>query len=151
MIKILCVGKIKEKFFKEAINEYLKRISKYSKIEIIEVNDVDLNNKDLNLEKERDNLLKYINDKDYIVTLEIEGKQLTSEEFSKTIDKTLINYPNITFIIGGSYGIHDDIKNRSNLKLSFSKMTFPHQLFRIILLEQIYRGFKIIKNESYHK
>ena len=151
MIKILCVGKIKEKFFKEAILEYLKRISKYSKIEIIEVSDVDLNNKDLNLEKERDNLLKYINDKDYIVTLEIEGKQLTSEEFSKTIDKTLINYPNITFIIGGSYGIHNDIKNKSNLKLSFSKMTFPHQLFRIILLEQIYRAFKIIKNESYHK
>ena len=151
MIKILCVGKIKEKFFKEAINEYLKRISKYSKIEIIEVNDVDLNNKELNLEKERDNLLKYINDKDYIVTLEIEGKQLTSEEFSNTIDKTLINYPNITFIIGGSYGIHDDIKNKSNLKLSFSKMTFPHQLFRIVLLEQIYRAFKIIKNESYHK
>ena len=151
MIKILCVGKIKEKFFKEAINEYLKRISKYSKIEIIEVNDVDLNNKELNLEKERDNLMKYINDKDYIVTLEIEGKQMDSEEFSKTIDKTLINYPNITFIIGGSYGIHNDIKNRSNLKLSFSKMTFPHQLFRIILLEQIYRGFKIIKNESYHK
>ena len=151
MIKILCVGKIKESFFKEAINEYLKRISKYSKLEIIEVNDVDLNNKDLILEKERDNLLKYINEKDYIITLEIEGNQFSSEEFSKTIDKTLMNYPNITFIIGGSYGIHNDIKNKSNLKLSFSKMTFPHQLFRIILLEQIYRGFKIIKNESYHK
>lgn len=151
MIKILCVGKIKEKFFKDATSEYLKRISKYSKVEIIEVNDVDLNNKDLNLEKEKESLLKHINDKDYIVTLEIEGKQMSSEEFSQTIDKTLINYPNITFIIGGSYGIHDDIKNKSNLKLSFSKMTFPHQLFRIILLEQIYRGFKIIKNESYHK
>jgi len=151
MIKILCVGKIKEKFFKEAINEYLKRISKYSKIEIVEVEDIDLNNKELNLEKEKNNLLKYINDKDYIVTLEIEGKQMDSVEFSETIDKTLINYPNITFIIGGSYGIHNDIKDKSNLKLSFSKMTFPHQLFRIILLEQIYRGFKIMKNESYHK
>jgi len=151
MIKILCIGKIKEKFFKEAINEYLKRISKYSKIEIIEVEDIDLNNKELNLEKEKNNLLKYINDKDYIVTLEIEGKQMDSIEFSKTINRTLINYPNITFIIGGSYGIHKDIKNKSNLKLSFSKMTFPHQLFRIILLEQIYRGFKIMKNESYHK
>ena len=151
MIKILCVGKIKEKFFKDAIEEYLKRISKYSKIEIVEVNDVDLNNKELNLEKEKESLLKYINDKDYIVTLEIEGKQMSSEEFSQTIDKTLINYSNITFIVGGSYGIHDDIKTKSNLKLSFSKMTFPHQLFRIILLEQIYRGFKIIKNESYHK
>lgn len=151
MIKILCVGKIKEKFFKEAIEEYLKRISKYSKLEVIEVNDVDLNNKELNLEKERDNLLKYINEKDYIVTLEIDGKQMNSEDFSQIIDKTLINYSNITFIIGGSYGIHKDIKDKSNLKLSFSKMTFPHQLFRIILLEQIYRGFKIIKNESYHK
>ena len=151
MIKILCIGKIKEKFFKEAINEYLKRISKHSKIEIIEVEDIDLNNKELNIEKEKNNLLKYINDKDYIVTLEIEGKQMDSIEFSKTINRTLINYPNITFIIGGSYGIHKDIKNKSNLKLSFSKMTFPHQLFRIILLEQIYRGFKIMKNESYHK
>ncbi|MBE6144646.1 MAG: 23S rRNA (pseudouridine(1915)-N(3))-methyltransferase RlmH [Firmicutes bacterium] len=151
MIKILCVGKIKEKFFRDATSEYLKRISKYSKIEIIEVNDVDLNNKELNLEKEKDNLMKYINEKDFIVTLEIEGKQLSSEEFSQMIDKTLINYPNITFIIGGSYGIHNDIKKKSNLKLSFSKLTFPHQLFRIILLEQIYRGFKIVKNESYHK
>jgi len=151
MIKILCVGKIKEKFFKEAIEEYIKRISKYTKIEIIEVNDIDLNNKNLNLEKEKDNLMKYINEKDLIVTLEIDGKQFTSEEFSNLIDKSLINYSNITFIIGGSYGLHDDIKNKSNIKLSFSKMTFPHQLFRIILLEQIYRGFKILKNESYHK
>ncbi len=109
-----------------------------------------LDDEDMDFE-EKNNLLKYINDKDYIVTLEIEGKQMDSIEFSEAIDKTLINYPNITFIIGGSYGIHNDIKNKSNLKLSFSKMTFPHQLFRIILLEQIYRGFKIMKNESYHK
>ncbi len=151
MIKILCVGKIKEKFFKDSIEEYLKRLNKYTKIEIIEVNDVDLNNKELTLEKEKNNMIKYINDKDYIITLEIEGKQISSVEFSNLIDKTLINNSNITFIIGGSYGIHEDIKNKSNFKLSFSKMTFPHQLFRIILLEQIYRGFKIIKNESYHK
>lgn len=151
MIKILCVGKIKEKFFKDAIEEYLKRISKYSKIEIIEVNDVDVNNKNLNLEKEKINLIKYINEKDYVITLEINEEQLSSEEFSTLIDNTLIKHPNITFIIGGSDGLHEDIKNKSNLKLSFSKMTFPHQLFRVILLEQIYRGFKIIKNESYHK
>lgn len=151
MIKILCVGKIKEKFFKDAIEEYLKRIKKYSKIEIIEVNDVDFNNRDLILEKEKDNLIKYINEKDYIVTLEIDGKQMDSEDFSEFIDKKFIDYPNITFIIGGSYGIHEEIKDKSNLKLSFSSMTFPHQLFRIILLEQIYRGFKIIRNESYHK
>ena len=151
MIKILCGGKIKEKFFKDSIEDYLKRLNKYTKIEIIEVNDVDLNNKELTLEKEKNNMIKYINDKDYIITLEIEGKQISSVEFSNLIDKTLINNSNITFIIGGSYGIHEDIKNKSNFKLSFSKMTFPHQLFRIILLEQIYRGFKIIKNESYHK
>lgn len=151
MIKILCVGKIKEKYFKDAIDEYLKRISKYTKIEIIEVNDVDINNICLNLEKEKNNLIKYINEKDYIITLEIEKTQMNSEEFSNLIDKTLISYSNITFIIGGSDGLHEDIKSKSNLKLSFSKMTFPHQLFRLILLEQIYRGFKIMKNESYHK
>ena len=151
MIKILCVGKIKEKFFREAINEYLKRIQKYTKIEIIEVNDVDLNNKELNLEKERDNLIKYINDKDFLITLEIDGKEMSSLDLANKIDKTLINYSNITFIIGGSYGLHQDIKNKSNFSLSFSKITFPHQLFRIILLEQIYRCFKINNNESYHK
>lgn len=151
MIKILCVGKIKEKFFKDSIEEYLKRLNKYTKIEIIEVNDVDLNNKELTLEKEKNNMIKYINDKDYIITLEIEGKQISSVEFSNLIDKTLINNSNITFIIGGSYGIHEDIKNKSNFKLSFSKMTFPHQLFRVNLLEQIYRVFKINNNEAYHK
>lgn len=151
MIKILCVGKIKEKFFRDAISEYIKRIQKYSKIEIIEVPDVNLNNSEVNLVKERDNLIKYINDKDFIITLEIEGKELSSKEFSDLIDKTFLTQSNITFIIGGSYGIHSDIKNKSNFSLSFSKMTFPHQLFRIILLEQIYRGFKIINNESYHK
>lgn len=151
MIKILCVGKIKESFFKEAILEYVKRIKKYSKIEIIEVPDIDLNNENINLEKERDNLIKYINDKDYIITLEIAGKEFNSEMFAELIDKTLITNSNITFIIGGSYGLHNDIKKKSNLSLSFSKLTFPHQLFRIILLEQIYRSFKIIKNESYHK
>lgn len=151
MIKILCVGKIKESFFKEAILEYVKRIKKYSKIEIIEVPDIDLNNENINLEKERDNLIKYINDKDYIITLEIAGKEFNSEMFAELIDKTLITNSSITFIIGGSYGLHNDIKKKSNLSLSFSKLTFPHQLFRIILLEQIYRSFKIIKNESYHK
>lgn len=151
MIKIICVGKIKEKFFKEAVLEYVKRIQKYTKIEIIEVNDVDLNNPSLNLEKERDNILKYINPKDFIVTLEIEGQQKNSEELAYFIDKTLISSPVITFIIGGSYGLHQDIKDRSNLKLSFSRLTFPHQLFRIVLLEQIYRSFKILNNESYHK
>ncbi len=151
MIKILCVGKIKERFFRDAIEEYLKRLQKYTKIEIIECKDYsDLPINDI-LEKEKIELEKHINIKDYIVTLEIEGEQLSSLDFSKKMDNILMNNSNITFIIGGSYGIHNSIKERSNYKLSFSKMTFPHQLFRIILLEQIYRSFKISNNESYHK
>lgn len=151
MIKILCVGKIKERFFRDAIEEYLKRLQKYTKIEIIECKDYsDLPINDI-LEKEKIELEKYINIKDYIVTLEIEGEQLSSLDFSKKMESIIMNNSNVTFIIGGSYGIHNSIKERSNYKLSFSKMTFPHQLFRIILLEQIYRCFKISNNESYHK
>lgn len=151
MIKIICVGKIKEKYLVSAIEEYSKRISKYTKIEIIELHDYDINNKDVVLEKEKENILKHINNKDYIITLEIEGSELSSEEFAKKIDKIFITNPNITFIIGGSYGLHNQIKNMSDFKLSFSKFTFPHQLFRVILLEQIYRVYKINNNESYHK
>ena len=145
MIKILCVGKIKEKFFREAIDEYKKRLSKYTKLEIIEVADNE------SIDKEKELLLKHINEKDYIITLEIEGKELTSPELSKKLEDIFMINSNITFIIGSSNGLHDDIKKLSNFKLSFSKMTFPHQLFRIILLEQIYRAFKISNNESYHK
>ena len=151
MIKIICVGKIKEKFFKEAINEYSKRLTKYTKLEIIEVDDI--NSDDINqiLAKERDLILKHINQKDYVITLEIEGKEFTSLDLANKLDNILTINSNITFVIGGSYGLHTDIKDKSNLKLSFSKMTFPHQLFRVILLEQIYRSFKILNNESYHK
>lgn len=151
MIKIICVGKIKEKFFKEAINEYSKRLTKYTKLEIIEVDDI--NSDDINqiLSKERDLILKHINQKNYVITLEIEGKEFTSLDLANKLDSILTINSNITFIIGGSYGLHTDIKDKSNLKLSFSKMTFPHQLFRVILLEQIYRSFKILNNESYHK
>ncbi len=150
MIKIICVGKLKEKYLKDAKDEYLKRLSKYTKIDLIEVNDEDY---DINktLEKERDSILKYVNKKDYIITLEIDGNMIDSVSFSKKINDTLINNSDITFIIGGSYGLHNDIKEMSNYKLSFSKMTFPHQLFRIMLLEQIYRSFKILNNETYHK
>ena len=151
MIKIICVGKIKENYLKEAIEEYTKRLSKYTKLELIEVMDVDNPSIDITLSKERDNILKYINPKDYIVTLEIEGNMLSSTEFSNKIDSVFSTNSCITFIIGGSNGLHDDIKKMSNYKLSFSKMTFPHQLFRVILLEQIYRSFKINNNESYHK
>lgn len=145
MIKIICVGKIKEKFFKEAVNEYLKRLSKYTKIEIFEVEDSNI------LEKEASLISKHINDKDYIITLEIEGNELSSLELANKIDSTLINNSNIVFIIGGSLGLDEIIKKRSDYRLSFSKLTFPHQLFRIILLEQIYRSFKINNNETYHK
>lgn len=151
MIKIICIGKIKEKFYRDAISEYLKRLSKYTKIEIIELNDSSTNSVIVDLEKERDLIMNYIKDKDFVITLEIDGNMLDSNMLASKIDKTLISNPNITFIIGGSNGIHDDIKKISNYPLSFSKLTFPHQLFRVFLLEQIYRSFKIIKNESYHK
>ena len=150
MIKIITVGKLKEEYFKEAVKEYLKRLSKYTKIELIEVPDEDYDIKKTLL-KEKESILKYISEKDYIITLEIEGKELTSIELSKKINDTLITNSDITFIIGGSYGLHEDIKKISNYALSFSKMTFPHQLFRIMLLEQIYRSYKIINNETYHK
>lgn len=151
MIKIVCVGKIKEKYFKDAINEYIKRIGKYTKLEIIEINDLDrLNITDI-LKKEGEAILKHIKDRDYVVTLEIEGIKMNSIELASKIDNMLFKNSNITFVIGGSYGLSDEVKNRSNFKLSFSDFTFPHQLFRVILLEQIYRSFKINNNESYHK
>ena len=150
MIKIICLGKIKESYFKEAILEYQKRLSKYTKLNIIELDDIiDTNPKCLELEKE--SILKNINEKDYIITLEIDGKELNSVEFSDKIKNTLNYYSNITFIIGSSKGLHKDIIKQSHYHLSFSTLTFPHQLFRVILLEQIYRSFKIINNETYHK
>lgn len=151
MIKILCVGKIKEKFFKDAISEYSKRLSKYTNFQIIEVDDINSDNINTILNKEKDLIIKHISSKDYVITLEIEGKQLNSLEFSKKIEELQIYNSSIVFIIGGSYGLHQQIKDRADYKLSFSKLTFPHQLFRIILLEQIYRAYKIINNESYHK
>ena len=139
MIKLICVGKIKENFYKEAIKEYEKRLSKYTKPNIN------------GILKEGEKILKNINEKDYVITLEIEGNMLTSEELAKKIDETLQINSNITFVIGGSYGISNKVKERSNYKLSFSKQTFPHQLFRIMFLEQLYRTFKINNNETYHK
>ena len=151
MIKIIAVGKIKEEFYKEAILEYKKRLSKYTDIEIIEVEDEKTTDRIVALRKESERIEKYINSKDYIISLAIEGKELSSTELASKIDSIYNSYPNITFIIGGSCGLSDDIKNKSNMLLSFSKMTFPHQLFRIILLEQIYRSYKINNNEEYHK
>jgi len=152
MIKILCVGKIKEKFLNDAINEYTKRIGKYSKLEIIEISDEATDNPIITLEKEKNKLLKYINSKDYNIILDINGKMLNSVELSNKIDSIFTTQnSNITFIIGGSCGLHEEIKKIADYSLSFSKLTFPHQLFRVFLLEQIYRSFKIINNESYHK
>ena len=151
MIKIICVGKIKEKYLIDAIKEYEKRLSKYTKLKIIEVNDIDNPSIDIVLSKEKELIIKYIEEKDYVITLEIEGNMLSSEELATKIDSIFNINSNITFIIGGSYGLHNDIKKRSNYKLSFSKLTCPHQLFRVNLLEQIYRSYKINNNESYHK
>ena len=151
MIKIICIGSIKEKYLKEAIEEYSKRLSKYTKLEIIELKDYSINEIEKCLKLEEEEILKHIKEKDYVITLEIEGEELSSIELSNKIDNILQTNSNIDFIIGGSYGLSDNIKRLSNYKLSFSKMTFPHQLFRIILLEQIYRSFKILNNETYHK
>ena len=150
MIKIICVGKIKEQYLKDAIDEYMKRLSKYTKIDIIELPDMNYDIKKT-LETEKNNILNHIKEIDYNILLDINGKELTSIDFSNTIDKIRNNYSNINFIIGGSYGVHDEIKNIVNDRISFSKLTFPHQLFRVILLEQIYRSFKILNNEEYHK
>lgn len=145
MIKIICLGKLKEKYLIELTEDYIKRINKYHKIEIIELKDEE------NLENEAKNIMKYIGNKDYVITLEIDGSSLTSEALAKMIDNTFITNSIITFIIGSSEGLHESIKKRSNFALSFSKFTFPHGLFRGVLLEQIYRAFKIINNERYHK
>lgn len=144
MIKIICVGKIKEKYLQDAISDYVKRISKYHKIEIIEL-------EDSNIVEEKSRIMKHINNKDYVISLDIGGKMLSSIELANMIDKTFVINSNICFVIGGSYGLDNEVKNRANYSLSFSKLTFPHQLFRVILLEQIYRCFKILNNETYQK
>ena len=151
MIKIISVGKIKEKYLQDAINDYKRRLSKYTKLEFIEVPDIDNQSIDVVLLKEKQEIEKHIGEKDYLITLEIEGNELTSLDFAKKIDSLFNTNSRITFIIGGSYGIHKDLKKRSNYSRSFSKLTFPHQLFRLILLEQLYRAFKINNNEAYHK
>ncbi len=145
MIKIICLGKLKEKYLTELVNDYTKRINKYHQLKIIELKDEE------DLEREAKNIEKYIGTNDYVITLEIEGKEIDSVSFAKLIDKTFITHSTITFIIGSSTGLSNRIKNRSNYQLSFSSLTFPHGLFRGILLEQIYRAFKINNHENYHK
>ena len=157
-ITVLTVGKIKEKYLKDAIAEYSKRLSKYCKLEIIEVADEKtVENASEVVEegirnKEGERLLKYIKDDAFVITLEINGKLLTSEELSDKINKLGISgTSHIIFVIGGSIGLGKEVLKRSNFALSFSKMTFPHQLMRVILLEQVYRSYRIINNEPYHK
>ena len=157
-ITILCVGKIKEAFYRDALAEYLKRMSRYAKVEIIEVADektpdkINDNQKELILEKEAQRILDKLDRDSLKVTLEIQGKSYTSEEFAQFFSKAGIDgISHITFIIGGSLGLHSTVLNISNYPLSFSKMTFPHKLMRVILLEQIYRAYRINSNEPYHK
>lgn len=145
MIKILCVGKIKESYLDDLINDYKKRIGKYIKIEIIELKD------DVNYDKEISNLIKNIKISDYNIGLDLKGKMYSSLEFADKIDKILPQNSNITFIIGGSLGLNDEVRSLCNELISFSQMTFPHGLFRGILLEQIYRTCKINNHEMYHK
>lgn len=141
----MCVGKIKEKYLNELINDYLMRLRKYTKVEIVELKDCPVHKEEI------DSILKVINKNDFNIALDLKGRMLDSIEFASLIDKTLIHNSNITFIIGPSLGLNNDIIKECNYVLSFSNLTFPHGLFRGILLEQLYRCFKILNNESYHK
>ncbi len=151
MIKIICVGKLKESYWKEACQEYLKRLQKYTTVELIEVQDEKIDDEKIALATEGERIEKILNPKDFLITMEIEGTMPSSVELSEQLEKIEMRNSNLTFLIGGSYGIHPRIKEKANLKLSFSRLTFPHQLFRILLLEQIYRSYKIRNHETYHK
>lgn len=156
-INIISVGKIKEKYFTAAIDEYAKRLSRFVKLNITEVPDEKIpdnaSGKEMELVKEKEGakILAKLPQNSFVVTLCIEGKELSSEELAEKISDISMTSSNITFIIGGSLGLADAVKCKSNLRLSFGRMTLPHQLMRVVLLEQIYRAFKINNNESYHK
>ena len=157
-ITIVCVGRLKEKYWTDAAAEYSKRLQRYINLKIIELNDekapenLSDAQKEQVIEKEGSRIIKSIPEGSFVVTLEIEGKQLTSEELADFIKTKMVNgISSITFIIGGSLGLSKEVIKKSNYHLSFSKMTFPHQLMRVVLLEQIYRAEKILANEPYHK
>jgi len=151
-IKLIVIGKIKEKFIVDGINEYLKRIKPFANLEIIEIKELNNFESERNLIDEGKNVLKNITTNDFVVTLEIEGKMLSSTELADYISKHYTyNNKVITFVIGSSDGLSEEVKKRSDFKLSFSKMTFPHQLMRLVFLEQLYRAFSIINNSKYHK
>ena len=156
-IQIICIGKLKETYLKSAIDEYSKRLSRYCKLDILELPDEKIPDKlNINLSneiklKECNNILRHIKKDSYIIALDLKGKQFTSEDFSSEIEKISMTSSNITFIIGGSLGLTDELLNLCHLKICFSKMTFPHQLIRVFLLEQIFRAFKIANGETYHR
>lgn len=157
-IKVFAIGKIKEKYLKDGINEYLERIKPYSQIEIIEVNDEPIvdNPHPSEIKKaidtEGSRVLKLLKPNDYLIGLDLNKKEMTSPEFAEFLNKKFVSGgSNISFVIGGSYGLSDELKQRCNDSISLSKMTFLHQMTRLILLEQIYRAFKINRNETYHK
>lgn len=157
-ISVVCVGKIKEKYFTMGIDEYTKRLSRYCKLDIIEVPDEKTPDNASEAEelmikkKEGERILKHIKEGAYVIALAIEGKMLTSEELAEKIEKLGIGGDShIVFVIGGSLGLDKTVLDRADYKLSFSKMTFPHQMMRMVLLEQVYRGYRIMKGEPYHK
>lgn len=148
-INIIAVGKIKEKYIEDGIYEFKKRLSKYVNLKIIEINEFACS--DVSIKKESDLIIEKINKKAFNILLDINSKQLSSEEFAELIDKTSLTKSEINFIIGGSMGVSKEVKDNVDMKISFSKFTFPHQLFRLIVLEQIYRAISIINNIKYHK
>lgn len=155
-IKIICVGKIKEKYLNDLNAEYIKRLNRFCKLEIREVKDLELKDESERgienlLATEASEIRKHLQEGAFKICLAIEGKQLTSEDFASKLEDVSLYNSNIQFIIGGSYGLCKTIKKECDFMMSFSKMTFPHQLMRGILLEQVYRGFKINNNQSYHK
>lgn len=157
-IDIICVGKIKEQYLKDAVAEYSKRLSKYCSLTITEISDEqvpnNLNDKlAQNIKQiESNHILSHIKRDSYVISLDLKGKQFSSEEFSKKIENIALNdSSNITFIIGGTLGMSDELLKKSNELICFSKMTFPHQLIRVFLLEQLFRAFKISNNETYHR
>lgn len=157
-ITVITVGKLKEKFFREAVSEYEKRLGRYCKLEIREAADEKTPDKaseiqqEQILQREGERILRLLPEGAYVVTLEIEGRKFTSEAFASTIERLGVGgVGHIAFVIGGSLGLHHTIKERTDLTVSFSDMTFPHQLMRVVLLEQIYRAFRIINGEPYHK
>lgn len=157
-ITIIAVGKLKEKYLKLAIDEYSKRLSRYCKLDFIELPDEktpdNASEKDELIIKDKEGklILSKIKDNAFVIAMDLQGKELSSEDFAKFISKCgVTGNSNIVFVIGGSLGLSEEVRKRANYKLCFSKMTFPHQLFRVMLLEQVYRGFRIINNEPYHK